>query len=58
MHVVDQQNTCLAIALSKPHQHIVLDRLDEPLTRQVHHLVGLSSVDRLLANRLHQVRLS
>jgi hypothetical protein len=40
----------------------VLDRVDElvdePLTREVHHLVDLSSVDRLLADRLHQVRLS
>jgi hypothetical protein len=58
VNIVDQQNICLTVALSKPDQHIVLDRVDEPLTREVHHLVDLSSVDRLLADRLHQVRLS
>ena len=62
VNIVDQQNICLTIALSKPDQHIVLDRVDElvgePLTREVHHLLDLSSFDRLLADRLHQVRLS
>jgi hypothetical protein len=62
VNIVDQQNICLAIALSKPDQHILLDRVDEfvdePLTREVHHLLHLSTFDCLLADRLHQVRLS
>ena len=39
LNIVDQQNICLTIALSKPDQPIMLDRVDElvdePLAREV-----------------------
>src|ERR1700757_1303871 len=62
LNIVDQQNICLTIPFSKPDQHIVLDRVDEligePLAREGHHLLVSFSFNRLLADRLHQVRLS
>ena len=29
VYIIDQENVCLAVALSKPDQHVMLDRVDE-----------------------------
>src|ERR1700738_243118 len=62
LNVVDQKQVGLAVTLSEFDQIIVLDRVDEfineQLAREIDHLGIFLFGHHVLANRLHQVRLS
>src|ERR1700722_8145226 len=62
LNIVDEQNVGLTITLPETDQLVALDGVDKlvrkPLAREVHHFLGLGAFNRLLADRLHQMRLS